>query len=517
MKLNEVPIASVADPLSPNLGPTAITLWALVIGVLGCLRFISLELAPFHTDEALFQIWAMDLAAGGEWKWIAMGGSSIAVNYGAGATWIYALPHLFSSNPLAPVYFHSALFALAFPLFFDALRRLFGAEKALLGLALALSSPFLFFFGRVTWDTTFFVPLSSFMLWCAVLFMDQRKRSVTPLGLLDLWPLLAITAAAALAANIQLAIGPFLLALGAALFLWILAHHRKEKLVWAALMVCVVLFILSLVPYALAAMEFKRTQGELLSQKKFSRWGDGRHFWWNLLYSQFGLSAWRSKMFWEPVHNEFALRVGPLFSWLFQKDLFGWPLKIGALAALILGPWLYRKTMDPAYLFGASGLFSILLIFQYLNIPIQAHYFFSVWWLPFIGVLALWKYLGEKKGKYVVALSLAVMLTNFAFLTLSLWQIRENGGNRGAVGTGVGLVAETMKSICEDAQSRKAKDLTLDIKGVNISPQLFRYLHKKMDACSGLALGLEGPSPLYRIAYASNSSFSARINWLRVD
>lgn len=122
------------------------------------LRFVSLENAPYIMDEPIFQSWAMELLAGGKFPWVAMGGSSLPVSYGAEMDLHHSapcfhlsrLPLFFSTPSYTPRHFFSSTSPSG---------GLFPPAVAAWTLLLASTSPFLFFFPAMPGTPHFSCPL----------------------------------------------------------------------------------------------------------------------------------------------------------------------------------------------------------------------------------------------------------------------------------------------------------------------------------------------------------------------
>lgn len=134
--------------------------------------------------------------------------------------------------------------------------------------------------------------------------------------------------------------------------------------------------------------------------KNLARWGDGKHLWWNIMYTLFGLSVWKAKVFFQPVYADFAAYSGA-WAKVFYADPFGWILKGTVLLSLLYPIALARRgKLVPLFHWLATlGFLTVLFVFHYLNVPVQPHYFQSLWWVPFVGFRGPGAYFtGEKPG-----------------------------------------------------------------------------------------------------------------------
>lgn len=495
----------------------ALTLATLFIA----LRFACLGTVPFLIDEPIFQEWALDLLAGGPVKFVGMGGSSLPVSYGSGAVWLYTIPHLLSSHPLNIVIFHTCIYASAFLFFYLAAKKAFGPSAAAWALLLASTSPFLFFFSRHTWDTTFFVPFTAVMLF-AYASLEKRGTPWKP-DWAGIWPFLVFTFFSALAINIQLAIGPFMLTLALGLLLWLWRRERRNPWAYAAVFLCGLAVILLCLPYLFAAMEFRKHYTAPASQLAVSRWGNFRHFWWDAMYAIFGVSVWKAKVFFEPVYPDFTAFTGSFWEKAYYVDLFGWLVKAAVIGSLAYPWWSLTRRGEKAGLLhwlAALGFAMVLLVFQYLNVPVQPHYFQSVWWVPFLALAALLGVLHGRAKATLIALVAGAALVNGSFLLHTLGYLRENGGIRGMVhGTGFAHTREITRALCLMAKSEGKKSVELDISAVMIGPPPFEYFARVSGECSGITLKVSkaaGKPGSYRLEYPAGSGTDARFDIQRV-
>lgn len=495
-----------------------LTVGGLTLAILFiALRFVSLGTAPFLIDEPIFQEWALDLLAGGPVKFVGMGGSSLPVSYGSGAVWLYTIPHLISSHPLNIVIFHTSIYATAFLFFYLAAKKAFGPLAAAWALLLASTSPFLFFFSRHTWDTTFFVPFTALMLF-AYASLASRESPWKP-DWAGIWPFLVFTFFSALAINIQLAIGPFMLTLALGLILWLWRRERRNPWAYAAVFLCGLAVIILCLPYLFAAIEFRKHYQAPASQLAVSRWGNARHFWWDILYTLFGLSVWKAKIFFEPVYGDFAAYAGKFWEKAYYVDFFGWLVKAAVIASLVY-PWisLARRGDKPALLhwLAAFGFAMVLFVFQYLNVPVQPHYFQSVWWVPFLALAALLATLRDKPRLILISLVAGAALVNGSYLLNTMGYLHANGGTRGMIhGTGFAHTRDITRALCLMAKAEGKASAELDISAVMIGPPPFEYFARVSEECAGIELNVsraKGGPGSYRLEYPATSSTDARFD-----
>lgn len=477
------------------------------------LRFVGIGTVPFLIDEPYFQIWAEEFARGEKFRLTGMGGSSLPVPYGAGATWLFAIPHFFTHHPLAFVLFHTLVYSTGFFFLYLALRTGFGNRGALWPFALAASSPLLFFFSRHAWDTTFFMPITGAVLYLlARLTMEDHPRARRR------WLLLGIAALLALAINIQLAVGPFCVAAG----LWLLvlwARQGWDRRFFVDLLIFGAVLAALILPYLIASFHVIQTNPPVVNKPGNPRWGSARHLWWNLLYSLGWIGAWKGKHFFEPVAPQFFSFVGPVLTPLFQLDLFGWLVKVGVLMGLF-APIAHLRTgwrNLECHLrqFGPLALFVVLFVFQYLNIPMQPHYFQSFWWLPFLGLAAFLARFPSGERIWVRVPLTGALATNALFLAASLTFLLQNGGTRGLHhGTGILHVREVVGQICEEAKRRGLTSLNIEKNTVFTPDKPIEYFASHDPNCAGTTIrfmGPDAPETHVRILYPVTSASDAHL------
>lgn len=491
------------------------------------LRFFYPGIVQFISDEAIFQEWADEAAHGAGFRLVGMGGSSIPVAYGAGAVWLYQIPHLLSSHPLAFTLFHTIIYSTCFIFLYLTLRRFLGRKPASFALLAASSSPFLFFFSRHTWDTTFFVPFTSAMIYAYSTIVYQSKTSPWSMQFNRIWPLFMIAILAALSINIQLAIGPFILVIFAALLFWLLKDERKNLAAWLAVVSCGIFIILLCLPYAFAALDFMHKNAAYMAHTKQARWGDVRHFWWNIQYTLFGLSVWKAGLFFQPIYAKFAEFSGLFFAKLFYLDPFGWLMKLASMAVFfgLFAKLAKGKIFQLSHLefLTLAGFILILIVFQYLNVPVQPHYFQSVWWVPFclLGFAYSWAEQKSEKSQKIFSLAFGgLIFTNAAFLILSLSFLKINGGTRGMHhSTGILETRAALNSFCEnlksDPQFSNQKEISIDISRIEMGNPPIEYFLKRDSACEGHSFQVSMtplPAPNFYLEYIDSTGNNARFH-----
>lgn len=488
---------------------------------LGCLlvlsRFVGLHIVPFLIDEPLFQVWAQEMIQNGKIRLVAMGGSSLPVSYGGGAIWLYAIPNAITANPMGFVLFHTILYCSGFFSLFFATRKFFGNKIALYSFLLAASSPFLFFFSRHAWDTTFYMPI---MMSCVLLLTSladpaRENKLWAKNGTWKIFSGLALLLA--LAINIQLSCGPFVLMIGlASLFLWATGKQRSKDF-FLGIVFMVALVIALITPYILEAWHVQLIHPPLVNKKINEHWGTARHLWWNILYSLTWLSTWHANIFFEPVNADFNALAGTTLSKIFKLDIFGWITKLFAIFGLIL-PLLsvFTRNKAPFLAWVATIGFGIaMLVFQFLNIPMQPHYFQSFWWLPFAGFAGFLFYAQAAEKIWVKCVVAGALATNIAFLCVAMVFLLQNTGTRGLHhGTGIVEVSRAVSEMCAQGKSMGKNNFSLDVAPVFTPDNAIKYFFDRNEPCRGMNLTitrLAWPNVDARLTYDASTATSARL------
>lgn len=451
------------------------------------LRFIFLGDAPFVVDEPLFQMLLDQHLREGKIPITSFLGSSLPVPYGATALWIYTIPKLLSSHFMAIVYFHAFVFTLGAGFFYFGTRLWLGSGAAALALLLAAVSPFQFHYGRHPWDNTFLVPLSAALYWIlAALF----ARAVDFRSALKYF--IASGVVVALCVNLHLMSGPILLAFGLCLVIF-LAKSRFRATERALLLGSCGLIALAIsAPYLLKVLESIAAATPPPNEAgKNPPWGDFRNFWWILLRTQIFLSVWGVKNFIEPTEQYYYEYVGPLYAAIFRKDIFGWFPKIAAVAWLSI-PFAQlarrRFTSHPLHLYAALCFGFTLLVYQYLNIPTQPHYFQAVWWISALGAAAV--LLSLPPGKFRTALASTYVVSiavNGIFILTSFAYIHANAGTRGMHhGTAIAEEKRVVDALCARTRATGKNTAIVNLSYVYQPPEPLRYFAGRAEACSGL-------------------------------
>lgn len=476
----------------------------LAIGVVLLLaRFYSLGNAPFVQDEPLFQMMVDKAFAEGKFPVATLLGSSLPIRYGAAHLWFYAIPRYFSAEPMPLILFHTIFCSLGFLFFYFAMKRAWGGLAAAWGFALACSSSFLFHLTRHPWDTTLFLTISAAVLWLFVFLEDNRANAK------KVWAgVIGLALLSAFGINLHLSVGPFLLALGC-MFLWQLYRSPLAKRVrWGMLAAYAGLVFVLILPYMLEAIASLENIGKIpTSAQHNSRWGDARHFWWNLQFHLLYLSTWRAKLYFEPGIDAFFAHGGPFLERLLRWDVIGWIPKAGAAVFLTIPlVKILRgrvRELHSIHLFAGLVFFFCLLVQQYLNIPMADHYFQASWWLAFMAVGVLAVTLRGRFGLFFQAAAGLTLLLNTAFFVLGLAFIDANHGTRGMnIGTGISELRDSAARACILARANNLSPVLVDLSEVFVMPASQEYFARHIPECEGIKLRFtKAPDPNARIQY----------------
>src|SRR3989344_2208041 len=145
-----------------------------IAALLIAIRFLYLGTSPFISDEPKFQLLIDEHFAQKTFPLQSFRGSSLPIHYGPTAVWFYALLRFFTADPLAIAFYHTIFFCLAFVFFYFGTKKLYGEIPAAWSLALAASSPYLFYYSRHPWDNTLLIPLTAIIFWG---ISDLSKKS----------------------------------------------------------------------------------------------------------------------------------------------------------------------------------------------------------------------------------------------------------------------------------------------------------------------------------------------------
>jgi hypothetical protein len=321
---------------------------------------------------------------------------------------------------------------------------------------------------------------------------------------------------AAYGLNIHLMFGPILMALCLTLawrdfFLYGIKQYRPYLL----LLVFSFSFLLLVAPYLFEAYRITQQEGALEQTKFKERWGDSRNLWWLFQRTTVFASVWGARIYLEQAHNEFFAYAGRIFTFFFRIDLFGWFIKLAAWGAACYSlAMIFRKEKRPPLLmvFSVFSFLSVLLVFQYLNIPTAPHYFHPLWWFVFLGFC----FTLARAGKALrIALQLActaTILVNVSFIVQSMRFVHENNGARTMTySVAIHEQKRALTDLCRKARLRGLSHVKLDISSVFLMGFVFDYLPNHMEDCRGLVFEAkrEPTNANYRFIHPADSATKA--------
>lgn len=126
------------------------TLLALVLILAAVLRMASPGMTEFKLDEARLSLLALDMAEGYSFPLVGIG-SSVGIPNMPVNVWLFALPYVFTSNPVGATLFVGALNVLAVALTWWLSRRYFGPWAGLIAALLYAVSPWGVIYSRKIW------------------------------------------------------------------------------------------------------------------------------------------------------------------------------------------------------------------------------------------------------------------------------------------------------------------------------------------------------------------------------
>lgn len=151
-----------------------ILLLIVVIAVAVLLRFGWLGVSSYAWDEARISYDALNMARNGEFAFAGQG-SSVGVPFFPASVWVFAIPYLFSSDPLFVTIWITALNVLMV-IGVWALARRWSLEAAFVAGIYAAALPFAVFYGRSIWQPNLLAPLTIIWLWSAYLGVTANGR-----------------------------------------------------------------------------------------------------------------------------------------------------------------------------------------------------------------------------------------------------------------------------------------------------------------------------------------------------
>lgn len=153
----------------------------LVLCIAAALRLGWLGVNPFALDEALISQPALRMAREG---WLAPFGtvSSVGVPFLPLGTWLFAIPYLFTRDPLVVTAAVGVVNVAAVAGLWLVMRRRFGGTAALAGGLFLAAAPYAVMYSRGIWQPDLLIPLA--VAWLVLVDAVLRKPSAWRLGVL---------------------------------------------------------------------------------------------------------------------------------------------------------------------------------------------------------------------------------------------------------------------------------------------------------------------------------------------
>ena len=478
------------------------------------LRFFNLSGAPFILDEPKLQILIDEAFQKGEIPLLGLLGSS-GVRYGPTAAWIYSIVRLFTDRPEVLAATLGATIVLAILLLSRWVERHFDRESGRWFLALAASSPVLFFYSRMSWDNPFLILLLSLML----LVLERLIRSR-----------FSIASSALLGLLLGLIFNLHFMALGTCGIFVTLTYAlarspvtRIERLRSGGIAGATAFLII--LPYWIG-MTGAGTPPVLTHSEHSPLLHHLRALWFSFLQSTQSLSSWKIEYFLDRVEKDFHASLSPFAAfWIFHNP-FSWFLRIAALVfsfKAAVACWKSARStqslsMDQLWLSGSLLSWgALLLVFEIRGAQPHPHYYLGIWWVIFLFVsLSIGSAQSRLKtflricGALTLALNLALILTLFHWIS-------GNEGTRGTRhGSSVREIRRVVNESCAHARSKNQNTLWMDIGEVAIFVPSLEYFFAHERTCSGISLQFSA-TPMVtptRLRYPQNSKTDARIEVL---
>jgi 4-amino-4-deoxy-L-arabinose transferase-like glycosyltransferase len=458
--------------------------WVLLaIAAAFVFRFWKLKSAPFIFDEPIFELILDDHFKNGSFPQHALVGSR-GVPYGPFVLWWHGLWR-FLSDSLAVVFVANILaFAATFTALYVIVKRSCGKTPALFALALAVSSPFFFFYSRLVWDVVLLPAMTSLLL-LAISWLEERDSK-------SAWVLLGV--GAGMAFDIHLMVLPVLAAAGVvALYL---AWKRRA---WQGIALAVLVFLLVTSPYLLILKDSKYTAATFETYGKFP---------YSTLREALGvfqfLTPHGMKYFFDGALSSYMttviepqLLVLPGFNYIVAGLL--------CLAVVVFGLRLAkRKETSPVLLLSVLSFFFLLVYYALVPVPwIHPHYFLPVWWL---GAVFTAFTLARARERFQLPLKILVgfvIATNFIFTVTTFSAVYERKGTLGVhYGPGFAEIEDAVVEICEAMKVRSLTTAAIDISRAygSFDPS-YRYFAQHRDECKGLTLVFAGENPQFKVVH----------------
>lgn len=434
--------------------------------------------AIFKNDEALFQLLVDQHFDMKTFPLVSFLGSSIPLPYGPVALWFYGAIRSFTDNMILVAFFHSLVVFLGLAGFAAYFSRGLSSFSSLAWITLVISSPLLFLASRQPWDNTLLIPLTTAIL-ILVDQIDQGRDESTDAK----WSFLWIGILGGCMAGIHLMAGPFLLCTALAL----LPVLKKQKRLLRSLQFSALGFLVVMIPYLWGSID--AYQNASLTEKTTVKhfWGDGRNLWWLFQRSFFFLSTWGAKLRFSEVYKDFLSFSGTPWRVLLSVDVFGWPLKLVAIFVTLemFVSNSLRGTGRAWERILGMALPATLLIYNFLNMPTEPHYFHPIWWMPFLAVAVFLR----RENWWMQALVTVVACLNFLFIFETHRFVHRNSGMRSmAYSSTVSEQMRAWRQVCAEARERKLGEVRVAWEGIQMISHPMRYFGAHLPECAGVRL-----------------------------
>lgn len=398
-------------------------------------RLLSPGLAQFVSDEPKLAIQWDILREQGKITFVGLSGSNLATPYGALASWLYGFVKLFSHHPKYFALMQSSISVASILLVVAMVKRYTTGRLWLYFFAAIACSPYIFFYNRHPWDNTFIIPFTGFLI-VAYLQLSQALSSGER-GKVIFWSI-GTGIACGLLVNIHLMAMILVLALVLALLLQQVYARKGLSELLMPIGIGLISFVVIILPYALEAMEVAKTLQTPTTRGDRTLFGDGRQLYWSFIKSNVHLSTFGVRNFWGPLAwSQFSEFVGDAFTFLYRKDIQGWPVKVAAFVFIFFATFRFFKRSEkfkfyPLDFLMLTAFYGIVAAFWVLNIPVQPHYYHVVWWVGAYAFARAFMLIELKVLRVTLqAIFIFVCFVNITYIANTMRFVHVNDGYRG--------------------------------------------------------------------------------------
>jgi hypothetical protein len=462
-----------------------------VATLLCAMRFFALDTAPFINDEPQLQSIIDHHMRAGTLPGKGLAGTR-GVEYGPTALWFYLPVRVFTDEVKAVLAHHAAFLLAGIWILYAAVRRSLGRDVAAWSVALAASSPYLFFYSRLAWDNTLLLPIVAGVV-LTLTYVDTLKEHPWRVSIV-------LGALFGAAVCTHLMVLPVLAAAGA---LWLEAVIRTKSfaaagralLGFGAAFLAIAGYYLKLMLPAILAQGSFRFTVEGLTQTVPELMLKATRF-----LSANGMDYFADQPLVPLVRSEMN---APLAS-LVQYDP-AWGLRAAAWIGLayFFGRLFFRRDAVVAR-FGVLA-FALFTFYYYGLRPdlVHPHYIQPVWWVTFVfaafvtcRVAALWGRVGRIASWTFKAIAGVVIAVNLFFVLSAQSFLRRNEGTRGNhYGTTHSEIARATGEICASMDRIGARSAGVDLGAVpGVMSPSFQYFAAHLAPCRGKSLHVGAPS-----------------------